>query len=66
MLAQDFETLILCRDEYDFLNKFSFDSELYEFTNQLFRDDKVIYFDEIAPKFRDEEKVQSYIKIMKS
>ncbi len=66
LLAQDFETLILCRDEYDFLNKFSFDSELYEFTNQLFRDDKVIYFDEIAPKFRDEEKVRSYIKSMKS
>ena len=62
LLGKDFESAVICRGVNQFLEKFSFDKEISEFVNDLFLGQETLYFDEIAPKFQDEERVKSYIK----
>lgn len=62
LLNEDFESAVIFRGVDEFLGKFSFDKEVSEFANDLFLGQGTLYFDEIAPKFQDEERVKSYIK----
>lgn len=63
LLENDFEMLAICNSDQVLLEKFKFDKEIYEFTRQLFHSDNVLYFNEIAPKFQDEEKINFCKKI---
>lgn len=49
---------------YNLVVKFSFDKDIYDFSRTLFNSDEVLYFDEIASRFRDEERVKHWIKRM--
>lgn len=61
LLGKNLESVIMRRAEL-FLDMLSFDQDIYDFTRTLFYSEEMLYFDEIAPKFQDEEKVKSYIK----
>lgn len=66
LLNENLEKFCIVNNQNKFLERFSFDKDIYDFAETLFNSEEVLYFDEIAPKFRDEEKVRSYIKSMKS
>lgn len=62
LLNQNFEYFVICHGFADLADNFTFDKDIYDFAKTLFYTDEILYFDEIAPKFQDEEKIKYYIK----
>lgn len=61
----NFESIVISKSQAEFLSYFHFDKEVYDFSSSLFENEEIHYFDEIAPKFQDEEKVNYYVKQLK-
>ena len=64
LLNQDFETQVICCDEWFLFKKFAFEKELIEFMNALFKGTEPLYFDEIITLF-SEDKIEEYQKMLK-
>lgn len=62
LLGNNLEEKFIVHGKTEFLKSISFDREVLEFANELFCGKSTLYFDEIAPRFQDEEKVKSYVK----
>lgn len=60
LMQEDFESFVIARSEWSLLNRLAFNYEIYNFADALFRGNDILYFDQIAPAFSDEEKVLSY------
>lgn len=65
LFNKDFESAVICWGVSNFLESFSFDKEVFEFVNDLFLGQEILYFDEIAPSFNDVDKVKHYAKQIK-
>ncbi len=62
LLDENLEKFVIYNGVKEFLEKFQFDSDIYEFAKTLFNSEEILYFDEIAPRFQDEERVKYYAK----
>ena len=65
LLDQDFEMKVICSDEWDLLQKFSFKKELYDFMEILFKGKELLYFDEIMSLFTEKDIVEYQKRLTK-
>lgn len=64
LLGENLEEKFIVGGKSEFLKRISFDREILEFADELFCGKSVLYFDEIAPKFQDGERIKNYVKNM--